>query len=95
MITFEVLPMINDNSRAAYQKAYRTHKFDTLRWMVYETIADHPGVMDEDIAAILNRPINSITGRVKELTDAGLIEATSDKNRRGNTARRSWIKGSS
>lgn len=92
MIFQQVSIMVSDNSIEAYKKAYK--RIDTLRYKVYATIADNPGLMDEQIAKELRTPINSITGRVKELKDAGLIVCTDTVNHRGNVARRSYLKGS-
>ncbi|MBE6524456.1 MAG: helix-turn-helix transcriptional regulator [Thermoplasmata archaeon] len=85
--------MIDDNSADAYRKAFNTDRINVLRYRVYETIRDNPGLMDEEIAQKLGSPINSITGRVKELHDVGLIEFDNGKNGRNNTCRRSYIKG--
>ena len=85
--------MIDENSADAYRKAFNTDRINVLRYRVYETIRDNPGLMDEEIAIKLGSPINSITGRVKELYDHGLIEFDNAKNGRNNTCRRSYIKG--
>lgn len=74
-------------------KAFNTNRLNALRYKVYVTIRENPGLMDEEIAARLGTPINSITGRVKELYDHGLITFENAKNRRNNTCRRSYVKG--
>lgn len=85
--------MIADNSEEAYKKAFNTNRIDVLRFRVFDLIKHNPGLMDEEIAQKLGAPINSITGRVKELHDAGLIEFDNGKNGRNNTCRRSYAVG--
>lgn len=82
--------MIADNSAEAYTKAFNTNRLDALRYRVFQAILRTPGMMDEEIAAVVGAPINSVTGRVKELHDHGLIEFDNAKNRRNNTCRRSY-----
>ncbi len=85
--------LIAENSEEAYKKAFNTQKLDVLRYRVYQAIRGAPGLTDEEIAAKVGSPINSITGRVKELHDAGLITYENTKNGRNNTCRRSFPKG--
>ncbi len=86
---------MNYNSEEAYRKAFNTNRLNALRYRVYVTITENPGLMDEEIAARLGTPINSITGRVKELHDHGLITFDNTTNTRNNTCRRSYVKGES
>ncbi|MBQ7701548.1 MAG: helix-turn-helix transcriptional regulator [Candidatus Methanomethylophilaceae archaeon] len=77
-----------ENSREMYAK-YSTN-FDTLRFRVFDLICRDPGLDDQQIADSLNIEINSVTGRVTELRKAGLVSTVQSKNRKGNTARRSY-----
>jgi len=85
--------MIAENSAEAYQKTFNTKRLDALRYKVFMAILNRPGMMDEEIAKAVGSPINSITGRVKELYDHGLIEFDNTTNQRNNTCRRSYPKG--
>jgi len=48
-------------------------KLPHSRAIVYQVISEVGPVSNEDIADILNKRINCITGRVKELRELGLI----------------------
>ena len=77
-----------DTSREAYAKHWRD--LDTLRFRVYDFICRDPGCDDITIAKELGRDINSITPRVHELIEAGLVDTVKADNVKGNTARRSY-----
>lgn len=80
-----------DNSVIAYQAAFRTHRLDTLRWRVYQTVRESPGLTDDELADVLHTTINCITGRVLELRRAGLLVCNEDaRNKRDNRARRNY-----
>ncbi len=85
--------MMTENSAEAYRKAFNTNNLAVLRYKVYVTIAENPGVTDEEISRLTGSPINSITGRVGELFKADLIEFDNTVNQRNNTCRRSYLKG--
>lgn len=77
-----------DSSRENYARYYK--RLDTLRYHVYEYICMNNGADDITIAKDLHKEINSITPRVKELNDVGLIFTKQSVNVKGNTARRSF-----
>lgn len=77
-----------DSSREAYAKHWK--RLDTLRYKVYEEICRQPGLDDLSYANILHLEINSVTGRIHELKEAGLINTVTASNVKGNTARRSY-----
>lgn len=52
------------------------------REIVYQRIARHPGVNNEDISVSLGWTINRVTPRVRELLDAGRIEVIGYKKSR-------------
>lgn len=41
--------------------------------IVYDVIRDHPSMSNHDVARFLHWEINSVTGRVKELRDLGVV----------------------
>ena len=45
----------------------------TMQNMVYNIIKIYPGSSNLDISRIIKKPINSVTPRVKELRDKGLV----------------------
>lgn len=77
-----------DSSRENYARYFK--RLDTLRFQVYDYICKEPGADDITIARGLHKDINSITPRVKEPNDCGLVFTERSVNIRGNTARRSF-----
>ena len=77
-----------DSSRENYARYFK--RLDTLRFQVYDYICQNHGADDITIAKDLHKEINSITPRVTELNDIGLIFTEQSVNIRGNTARRSF-----
>ena len=63
--------MIQPTSLEAYK--ILTPSLGERQQQVYITITQHPGVSNLDLCRILKLPINSITPRVKELRDKGLV----------------------
>ena len=63
--------MIQETSLEAYKVL--TPELGNLQETVYNTIIDHPGMSNHDIARYLNWEINRVTPRVKELRDKGLV----------------------
>ena len=63
--------MIQQTSLEAYEKVVRDLGYRQKQ--VYDVIVSHPGFCNKEIAQYLMLPINSITGRVKELRDMCLV----------------------
>jgi hypothetical protein len=53
-----------------------------LQNIVYDCIKTHPSVCNHELSCILNKPINSITPRVKELRDLNLVYCVGTKKDR-------------
>lgn len=45
----------------------------SMQNMVYNVVKAYPGSSNLDISRIMQKPINSVTPRVKELRDKGLV----------------------
>lgn len=69
--------MIQSTSKEAYQEIKRD--LGRRQQEVLNFIRNHPSVSNLGIAEGLNLPINSVTPRVKELREAGLVEEDSIK----------------
>lgn len=63
--------MIQPTSLEAYDSI--KPELGNIQQEVYDTIEKFPTVSNLDISRILNKPINSITPRVKELRDMNLV----------------------
>ena len=63
--------MIQETSLEAYK--ILEPELGNLQQIVYNTIADHPGMSNHDIARYLQWEINRATPRVKELRDKGIV----------------------
>ena len=63
--------MIQQTSIEAY-KSIQPH-LGQRQEIIYDTIQQHPNVSNHDLSRILGLEINTITPRVKELRDFGLI----------------------
>lgn len=63
--------MIQETSLEAYH--ILTPELGNLQETVYNTIIEHQGMSNHDIARYLNWEINRVTPRVKELRDKGLV----------------------
>ena len=63
--------MIQETSLEAYQVLIP--ELGELQETVYNTIIEHPGMSNHDIARYLQWEINRVTPRVKELRDKGLV----------------------
>lgn len=48
-------------------------KLGTMQNMVYNLIKVYPGSSNLDISRMIKKPINSVTPRVKELRDKGIV----------------------
>ncbi len=70
---------MKDTSIQAYKEAFRTGRLDTLRFAVLYTIEQNPNITRYEIAKVLNKPINCITGRVLELEKQNLIQENGKK----------------
>ena len=63
---------MHSNSISAYNEMVETIK--GKRRDVLDVIIRNKAVTRQDIARIMNKPINEITGRVKELLEMGAID---------------------
>ena len=63
--------MIQETSLEAYKVL--EPELGELQETVYNTIIEHPGMSNHDIARYLGWEINRVTPRVKELRDKGLV----------------------
>lgn len=72
------------NSLSAYDAI--TNRLPDSRAAVFRVIAQQKGISRQRIAEVLERPINEVTGRVKELlTDGLVIESGEEKTESGRT----------
>lgn len=78
----------SDTSRENYRRYY--DRLDTIRFQVYDMICREPGLDDISYARLMNMEINSITPRIHELAEAGLVDIRRGENVKGNTARRTF-----
>lgn len=72
--------MIQSTSLEAYLEIQP--ELGSMQNMVYNLIKVYPGVSNIDISRMLRKPINSITPRVKELRDKGLVVCCGHKHDR-------------
>lgn len=54
-------------------------KLSEKQQVVYDTIHDNPGMSNHDIARFLHWEINTVTPRVNELRDKGVVDYGGDK----------------
>ena len=69
--------MIQNTSLEAYKVLQP--ELGKMQVMIYNVLKVYPNSSNHDISEILDKPINSITPRVKELRDKGLVICTSHK----------------
>jgi len=67
----EDMPGVAETSRLAYYSI--RCELDSRKTEVFGVIDDSPGFCNREIAFVLGLPINSVTPRVKELRDLGLV----------------------
>jgi len=69
--------MIQDTSLEAYNVLLP--ELGKMQTMIYNVLKVYPNSSNHDLSEILEKPINSVTPRVKELRDKGLVICTSHK----------------
>jgi len=69
--------MIQETSLEAFESIQ--HKLGSMQQEVYDIIEKYPSVSNIDISRILDKPINCITPRVKELRDYDLVYCVGKK----------------
>ena len=69
--------MVEDTSREAYHQD--AARLELQRERVYQAVCDAMHPSSRDIARILDLSRTSVTGRLKELEDDGLIEKAAKK----------------
>ncbi len=66
--------MVRKTSLDAYKAYYASGMASHVRYKIYNFILNNKGVSRQDIARLLNIPINVVCGRAKELLDARAIK---------------------
>ena len=67
--------MYQQTSFLAYQELITTGQINRKQGQILKAMIEHPFPLTNlEISKITNLPINSITGRVKELRDKGLVQ---------------------
>ena len=69
--------MIQETSLEAYSDI--APELGTMQNMVYNVLKVYPDSSNHDLSRILSKPINSVTPRVKELRDKGLVVCSGHK----------------
>jgi predicted HTH transcriptional regulator len=70
---------IRDTSREAYAGVYP--HLGRMQWVVLDAIKKNGGVTRQGLVNIIGKPINCITGRVKELLEKKLIQEVGKVNK--------------
>ena len=73
--------MIQETSLEAYE--ILQPELGELQEAIYNTITDHPGMSNHDLAQHLDWEINRVTPRVKELRDKGIVIYSHTKTDKG------------
>jgi len=69
--------MIQETSLEAYNVLQP--ELGKIQTMIYNVLKVYPNSSNHELSEMLDKPINSVTPRVKELRDKGLVICTSHK----------------
>ena len=82
--------MIQETSLEAYYDIQ--HKLGDIQRMILNIIKTYPNVSNHEISNIINKPINCVTPRVKELRVYGLVIQGSTKvDRKTGKSVMTWV----
>ena len=67
------LKMIHNNTRYTYYQILEAGLLSKMQTLVYNKLIENNNITAKKLAAYIGLPINSVTGRIKELKDMGLV----------------------